>query len=64
MFGKKKIVIEKQLWERIERIAAQAGYSSVQDFVLHMLEQHVRHLEEGKDEEEVKKRLEGLGYID
>lgn len=64
MFGSKKIAIDKALWERIEKVAGQAGYSSVQDFVVHLLEQQVRHLEEGKDEEEVRKRLEGLGYID
>ena len=57
-------LIDKALYERISRIAAQAGYSSAEDFVVHVLEQQVRHLEEGKDEEEVKKRLQGLGYID
>jgi len=64
MFGNKKIAIDKELWQRIERVAAQAGYASVADFVVHLIEQQVRHLEEAKDEEEVKKRLEGLGYID
>jgi hypothetical protein len=63
MFGK-KVALDKALYERIARVAAQAGYASVNEFVLHVLEQQVRHLEEGKDEEEVKKRLEGLGYID
>jgi len=64
MFNKRKISIEKSLYERAAKFAAQAGYSSVADFVVHMLERELRHLEEGKDEEEVRKRLEGLGYID
>ncbi|MBI2964156.1 MAG: hypothetical protein HYY35_10415 [Deltaproteobacteria bacterium] len=64
MFGTKKIALDKALYERIARVAAQAGYPSAQQFVVHVLEQQVRHLEEDKDEEEVKKRLEGLGYID
>ena len=64
MFGTKKIAIEKALYERIEKVAGQAGYASTQDFVVHLLEQQVRHLEEARDEEEVRKRLEGLGYIE
>jgi hypothetical protein len=64
MFNSKKLTLDKALYERIERVAAQAGYASVQDFVVHVLEQQVRHLEEAKDEETIRKRLEGLGYID
>jgi hypothetical protein len=64
MFNSKKLALDKALYERIERVAAQAGYASVQDFVVHVLEQQVRHLEEAKDEETIRKRLEGLGYID
>ena len=64
MFNSKKVTLDKVLYERIERVAAQAGYASVQDFIVHVLEQQVRHLEEAKDEETIRKRLEGLGYID
>ncbi|HUI26229.1 MAG TPA: hypothetical protein VL403_09120 [Candidatus Kryptonia bacterium] len=64
MFGSKKITLDKGLYERIDKVASIAGYASVQDFVVHLLEQQVRHLEEAKDEELIRKRLEGLGYID
>ena len=64
MFKSKRVALAKALYERIEQVAAQAGYSSAQDFVVHVLEQQVRHLEEAKDEESIRKRLEGLGYID
>jgi hypothetical protein len=64
MFNSRKIILDKPLWERIAKVAAQAGYASVPEFVVHVLEKQVRDLEEGKDEEEVRKRLEGLGYID
>lgn len=64
MFGSKKLTLDKALYERLERVAAPAGYASVQDFVVHVLEQQVRHLEEAKDEDMIRKRLEGLGYID
>ncbi len=64
MFNSKKIVLDKTLYDRIAKVARQAGYAAVQDFVVHVLEQQVRHLEEAKDEETIRKRLEGLGYID
>ncbi|HXQ23955.1 MAG TPA: hypothetical protein VN812_19905 [Candidatus Acidoferrales bacterium] len=64
MFNSKKIALDKTLYDRIAKVAAQAGYASVQAFVVHILEQQVRHLEDAKDEEAIRKRLEGLGYID
>ena len=64
MFGSRKIAIEKDLWERVERVAKQAGYASVEEFVIHTLEQNVRHIEEARDEADVRERLKGLGYID
>lgn len=64
MFRKKKVAIERALFGRIVTVAAQAGYASPEEFVLHVLEKSVAHLEEAKDEEEVRKRLEGLGYIE
>lgn len=64
MFGSRKLSVDKVLYERIERAAVQAGYASAQDFVVHVLEQQVKHLEDAKDEESIRKRLAGLGYID
>jgi hypothetical protein len=58
-----KIKIEGALWERVEKAAAAAGYSSPEEFVLHVLEKELATLEGAEDEEEIKKRLQGLGYI-
>jgi hypothetical protein len=63
-FGKRRISVDRALYERAARFAAQAGYASVAAFVTHMLERELHHLEEAQDEEQVRKRLEGLGYID
>lgn len=63
-FDKKKIALDKPLYDRAARLAAEAGYVSVADFVVHLLERELRHLDEGEDEAAVRKRLEGLGYID
>ena len=40
-----------------------AGYSSSQEFITHCLEKEIAKLEESDSEEEVKKKLKGLGYI-
>ncbi|HVN85437.1 MAG TPA: hypothetical protein VMW17_11375 [Candidatus Binatia bacterium] len=64
MFGSKKIALDKTLYDRIAKVAITAGYASAEEFIVHLLEQQVRHLEDAKDEEMIRKRLEGLGYID
>jgi len=58
-----KVKIEGELWTRVEKAAAAAGYSSPEEFVLHVLEKELATLEGAADEEEIKKRLQGLGYI-
>jgi hypothetical protein len=63
MFGDRKIRIDRELWQKIERYAAIAGYASPQEFVTHALEKEVAYLEESDSEEEVRKKLKGLGYI-
>lgn len=61
--GMAKIKIDRGLYERIERLSETAGYSSPDEFVRHCLEKEVARLEEADSEEEVKKKLKGLGYI-
>ena len=64
MFGGNKIKLDKDLLEKVARAARIAGYSSTEEFVQHVLEREVAKFEEGGDsEEEIKKRMQGLGYI-
>ncbi|MFQ5741199.1 MAG: hypothetical protein ACE5JX_19525 [Acidobacteriota bacterium] len=68
MFGH-KIKIDKELCQKVEKCAQTAGYSSVEEFVAHVLEKETaRMLDSGgmdaESEEQVRKRLEGLGYIE
>lgn len=60
---KAKIKIEKDLFDRIAGLSKIAGYSSPDEFIRHCLEKEVARLEEANSEEEVKKKLKGLGYI-
>ena len=64
MFSDKKIKLDKNLLERAEVFAVKAGYSSVEEFIAHIIEREIANFDSGNEsEEEVKKRLEGLGYI-
>ncbi|MCP2519332.1 ribbon-helix-helix domain-containing protein [Candidatus Aminicenantes bacterium AC-708-M15] len=58
-----KIKIDKELYKKIKKYAEIAGYSSVEEFVNHALEKEISKLEESESEEEIKKKLKGLGYI-
>jgi hypothetical protein len=59
-----KIKIDSQLYERIKRIAKQAGYASPDEFVIHVLEKELSMLESAGSDQEVTERLRGLGYLE
>ena len=63
MFGSTKVKLDASLVERIRKFAEIAGYSSPEEFITHALEKELALLEDAEDEEEIKKRLLGLGYM-
>ena len=67
MFGY-RVKIDDELLEKLKQCAEASGYSSVDEFVQHTLEKEVSRLmgpgEGSESEEAVKKRLQGLGYIE
>jgi hypothetical protein len=62
MFGS-NIKLDKALLARVKRYADLAGYSSADEFVTHVLEKELGKLEGSESEEDIKKKLKGLGYI-
>lgn len=62
MFGP-KVKLDKDLFDRVKKFAEIAGYSSVEEFVSHVLEKELAAIDEGDSEEDIKKKLQGLGYI-
>jgi len=58
-----KIRLDKELLRKVKKYADLAGYSSVEEFITHALEKEIAQLEESASEEEIKKKLQGLGYI-
>ena len=68
MFGSHKVKIEGELLEKVKQCADAAGYESVDEFVIHVLEKETNKVlppdESNISKEEVQKRLRGLGYIE
>ncbi|MBM3306625.1 MAG: hypothetical protein FJY79_11915 [Candidatus Aminicenantes bacterium] len=58
-----KVKIDKALLDKIKKFAEMSGYSSPEEFIAHCLEKEVAKIEQADSEEEVKKKLKGLGYI-
>ena len=68
VFGN-KVRIEDELYARAQKCAELAGYSSAEEFIQHVVEKEINKIMgpdggEGDTPEEIKKRLQGLGYIE
>jgi metal-responsive CopG/Arc/MetJ family transcriptional regulator len=61
--GKARIKLDKNLMEKVKKFSEMSGYSSPEEFITHCLEKEIAKLEESDSEEEIKKKLKGLGYI-
>ncbi len=56
--------MKKDLWHRVKHCSEVAGYSSPQEFVEHVLEKELAKLEDAESDEEIVKKLKGLGYLE
>ncbi len=59
-----KVKIESNLFARVSKACDAAGYSSVQEFITHIIETEIAKYETTEADEETQKQLRGLGYID
>jgi len=68
MFGSYKVKIEGELLEKVKQCSDAAGYESIDEFVIHMLEKETNKIlpseETNTSKEDIQKRLRGLGYIE
>jgi hypothetical protein len=62
MFGP-RVKLDPTLYRKAKRYADLAGYSSVEEFITHVIEKQLQALDSADSEEEIRKRLKGLGYI-
>jgi metal-responsive CopG/Arc/MetJ family transcriptional regulator len=59
-----KIKINATLFQRMKDVIKAAGYSSIEEFVTHVIEKEVIRYEEKETDEKVADKLRGLGYIE
>jgi len=59
-----KIRIDNGLYRRLKRVTEIAGYSSVDEFVLHIIEKELDKIEDPEEGKAIEERLRGLGYIE
>jgi hypothetical protein len=69
MFGSYKVKLEGDLLEKVKKCVEAGSYESVDQFVLRVLEREIYKLlppdqGDSASKELVKKRLQGLGYIE
>jgi hypothetical protein len=62
MIGK-NVKLDRTLLAKAKRYARIAGYSSVEEFIAHALEKELAKLDDAQSEDEIRRRLRGLGYI-
>ena len=60
----KSVKLNSDLWRRLAEHAQKEGYSSVDEFVQHVLEKELEKQEQAQDRDEVERRLKGLGYLE
>jgi hypothetical protein len=58
-----RIKLDKALLAKAKRYADLAGYSSVDEFVTHLLERELAKIDASESEDEIRKKLKGLGYL-
>ena len=68
MFGSKnKIKLDQDLLQRCQQQAEAVGYSSVEEFIQHVLEMALKKVASSpadQDRAQLLERLKGLGYVE
>jgi hypothetical protein len=64
MFGSEnKIKLDKDLIDRVKRVAEVAGYASHEEFIVHIIEKELANFEGADSDADITEKLRGLGYI-
>jgi hypothetical protein len=59
-----KIRIDPVLFARAKNVVEAAGYSSIEEFMTHIIEKEVAKYEQTNTDEKTAEQLRGLGYIE
>ena len=58
-----KVKIDRDLHDRVRKVADVAGYATAEEFITHVLEKEMLHFEDAGSDDDIRDRLKGLGYI-
>ena len=58
-----KVKVDKDLYDKLRKVADVAGYATTDEFIQHVLEKEMLHFEEAGSDEDIRAKLKGLGYI-
>ncbi len=61
---KPTVTLKSTTWNKVKKVAAAGGYSSPEEFVEHVIEKELARMDDAESEEEIARKLKGLGYID
>lgn len=66
MTRKLRLRLDDDTASRLDKVAVAGGYSSVEELVLHIIEREIAQLDprESESVEEIRRKLEGLGYME
>lgn len=59
-----KIKLDAKLYDRVKKVAEVAGYETVDEFIVHIIEKELQKLESAVTDEQITERLRGLGYLE
>ena len=59
-----KVKIDSGLYNRAKKVVEAAGYSSIEEFITHIIEKELTKYEAAEADEKVAEQLRGLGYIE
>ncbi len=63
MLSKTSVKLSKPLCQKAAVCAEKAGYSSLEEFIEHLVEKEVARSEGAASKDDVAKKLKGLGYL-
>ncbi len=58
-----KVKIDRDLHDRLRKVADVAGYATTEEFIQHVLEKEMLHFEDSGTDDQIREKLKGLGYI-
>lgn len=62
--AKSNVKLDKDLLARVKKCSELAGYTSPEEFIEHVIEKELAHLEDAESDEAIVKKLKGLGYLE